>query len=84
MLSHETTKQIRELQDKVNEVMASFKCTRDEAWHLLTANGAYKAAEVAKKIKARQDQIAIAEKRAKAAYNATYSSNIQYDEGDIT
>jgi hypothetical protein len=84
MLSHETTRRIRELKDKVDEVMKLFNCSRDEAWQMLSANGAYRAADVAKRIAARQNQIATAEERAKAAYKSTFSSNIQYDEGDVT
>jgi hypothetical protein len=84
MLSHETTRKIRELQGKVEEVIQLFKCSREEAWLMLTANGGYKAADIAKRIQKRQDQVAEAERRAKAAYSSTFSSNVKYDEGDVT
>jgi hypothetical protein len=84
MFSKETEKRFREIEARLTEIMGWKKCTREEAWCYLTANGAYKAVDVAAKMAKRQDQIAQAERRAKAAYNSTFSSNIQYDDGDVT
>jgi hypothetical protein len=80
MLSDETYRRMKEIDERLNDIMGKKKCTREEAWHYLTANGAYKACETAAKIKARQDQIAIAEQRANSAYNSTLTANLKYTE----
>lgn len=77
MLSDETERRIREMAEKVKDVMQIFQCDEMKAWNILACSQAEKVRIVAEGIDKRQKQWMQAETRSLSARASTFKANTE-------
>lgn len=73
----DTIRRYKGMKKRLDEIMSVFDCTEEKAIAILIVSDVDKVREIAEKIDARQEQEITAENRAKAAYAATFRSNVE-------
>lgn len=78
-IGENTKKHLESLKKRATEIMRVMGVSEPVAWQMMNACDIQKVLEVADKIDRRQELVAAAEKRAKAAYAATFKTNVEND-----